>query len=227
MNKPLRYKCLFLDHDDTSVNSTPVIHHRAHIEVMKKMRPRLQPLSLDEWFKKNFNPGIMEYMKEDLLMTNEEIEIEYGIWREYAVGITSDFFPGIIETLIQYRERGGKVVVVSHSDKDLIERDYKTNGFFEGEAFLPDMIFGWTTDASKRKPHPWPVVTSLESLGISAKDSVIVDDLKPGVIMGKNSGVDVVASGWSHQIPEIMQYMKENTVAYCSTVENFRNFLLG
>ena len=227
MSKALRYKCLFLDHDDTSVNSTPLIHYPAHLEVMKVMRPNIPPLSIVEWFKKNFDPGIMEYMKGDLYMTDEEIKEEYEVWRSYTVERIADFFPCIIETLIQYRNRGGKVVVVSHSDKDLIERDYKTNGFFEGEAFLPDMIFGWTTDASKRKPHSWPVVTALEAFGINAKDSVVLDDLRPGVIMGKNSGVDVIAAGWAHDIPEIKQYMKENTIAYCNTIEEFRDILLG
>ena len=226
MNKALRYKCLFLDHDDTSVDSTPIIHHKAHIEVMKKMRPALPALSLNEWFKKNFDPGIMEYMKEDLFMTDEEIKIEYEIWRQYTEGIIPDFFPGIIETLIQYKNRGGKVVVVSHSDRDLIERDYKAKGFFGNDSFFPDMIFGWTYDESKRKPHPWPVITALESLGIAAQEAIIVDDLKPGVIMGKNSGVDVVAAGWSYDIPEIKQYMKENTIAYFDSVGEFRTFLL-
>ena len=227
MNKTLRYKCLFLDHDDTSVNSTPTIHHKAHIEVMKKMRPLIPPLSLNEWFTKNFHPGVMEYMKEDLLMTDEEIEIEYEIWREYTEKIIPDFFAGIIETLIQYKNRGGKVVVVSHSDKDLIERDYKTKGFSGKDSFFPDMIFGWTTDATKRKPHPWPVVTALEALGIAPKDSIIIDDLKPGVLMGKNAGVEVVAAGWGHNIPVIKDYMKENSIAYCNSVEELRNFLLG
>jgi phosphoglycolate phosphatase/pyrophosphatase PpaX len=194
---------------------------------MKKMRPNLPILSLDEWFKKNFEPGIMEYLKEDLLMTDEEIKIEYEIWRKYAVETTSDFFPGIIETLIQYKNRGGKVVVVSHSDKDLIERDYRTNGFSGKDSFFPDMIFGWTYDASKRKPHPWPVITALQSLEIAPQDSIIIDDLKPGVLMGKNSDVDVVAAGWSHDIPEIKKYMKENSVAYLSSVEEFKDFLLS
>ena len=227
MNKTLKYKCLFLDHDDTSVDSTPAIHYKAHIEVMKIMRPQLPPLSLDEWFKKNFDPGVMEYMKEDLGMTEEEILIEYEIWRKFAIGVTSDFFPGIIETLIQYRNMGGKVVVVSHSDKDLIERDYREKGFFGQEFFFPDMIFGWTTDAAKRKPNPWPVITALEAFGINAKDAVIVDDLRPGVLMGKNAGVDIVAAGWAHNIPEIKNYMKENTIAYCNSVKEFKDFLLG
>ena len=194
---------------------------------MKKMRPNLLPLSLEEWFKKNFDPGIMEYMKEDLLMTDEEIKIEYEIWREYTTGIIPDFFPGIIETLIQYKSRGGKVVVVSHSDKDLIERDYNEKGFSGGNSFFPDMIFGWTYDESKRKPHPWPVITALDELGIAPQDSVILDDLKPGVVMGKNSGVDVLAAGWSYDIPEIKQYMKKNSIAYFNTVEEFGKFILN
>ncbi len=226
MNKTLKYKCLFLDHDDTSVNSTPIIHYKAHIEVMKTMRPHLPPLSLEEWFKKNFDPGIMEYMKEDLGMSDEEIRIEYGIWRKYTAGIIPDFFPGIIEMLIEYKKRGGKVVVVSHSDEDLIERDYKIKGFCKNDPFFPDMIFGWTYDESKRKPHPWPVFTALESLGIKTEESIILDDLKPGVLMGKNSGVDVAAAGWSYDIPEIKQYMKENSIAYFNSVKDFKTFLL-
>ena|GEM_PF-38227 len=225
--RTLRYKCIFLDHDDTAVDSTPSIHYKAHIEVMKIMRPHLPHLSLDDWFRKNFDPGIMGYMKGELGMTDEEIQIEYNIWRDYAKTIIPDFFPGIIETLIQYKKLGGKVVVVSHSDKDLIERDYRAKGFCGDESFFPDMIFGWTTDATKRKPAPWPVLSALEAFGIAPKDSVIIDDLKPAVIMGRSAGVDVAAAGWAYNIPEIKAYMKENSVVYLNSVEEFKNFLLG
>ena len=94
----LKYKCLFLDHDDTSVDSTPVIHHPAHIEVIKTMRPGMMPLSLDDWFRKNFDPGIMAYMTDELGMDSREIAEEYEIWRKYTSGIVPDFFPGFIET---------------------------------------------------------------------------------------------------------------------------------
>lgn len=223
----LRYKCLFLDHDDTSVDSTPVIHHPAHIEVIKKMRPGMRPLSLEEWFRVNFEPGIMAYMTEILGMGKEEIAEEYEIWRKYTSGIVPDFFPGLIDILSAYREMGGKVVVVSHSEKDLIERDYLEKGVSNGKNFFPDMIFGWTYDEEKRKPHPWPVETALEKLGLAAEDSLILDDLKPGVVMGKKSCVDTAAAGWSFDIPEIRKYMESHCIRYFETVDQFGSFLLG
>ncbi len=223
----LRYKCLFLDHDDTSVNSTPTIHHRAHIEVIKRMRPHLAPLSLHDWFKKNFDPGIMAYMTEDLGMDSGEIAAEYEIWREFTSSLVPDFFPGFIDVLIRYREKGGRVVVVSHSEKDLIERDYREKGFSGGVPFFPDLIFGWSYDEEKRKPCPWPVFTALETLRIRAEESIILDDLKPGVLMGRNTGVAVAAAGWSYDIPEIKDYMKKNCIGYFDTVKKFGDFILG
>lgn len=223
----LRYKCLFLDHDDTAVDSTPIIHHRAHIEVMNEMRPHMKPLSLDEWFKVNFDPGIMAYMTGDLGMDSDEISAEYEIWRKYTSGIIPDFFPGFIDILVSYRKAGGRVVVVSHSEKDLIERDYREKGFSGSDFFFPDMIFGWTYDETRRKPNPWPVVTALEELGINPGEALILDDLRPGVLMGRKTGVDVAAAGWSYDIPEIRKYMEDNCIKYFSRVDEFGKFLLG
>ncbi len=223
----LRYKCLFLDHDDTSVDSTPIIHYKAHLEVIKIMRPHLEPLSLDDWFRINFDPGIMAYMTGDLGMDRDEIAVEYDIWRKYTSGIVPDFFPGFIEILIRYRELGGKVVVVSHSEKDLIERDYTLKGFSGSTRFFPDMIFGWSYEETKRKPFPWPVVTALDVLGLRAEESLILDDLKPGVLMGHNTGVETAAAGWSYDIPEIREYMTENCIKYFRSVKDFGDFILG
>ena len=237
----LKYKCLFIDHDDTSVDSTPVIHYQAHLEVMRKMRPDISPLSLEDWFRVNFDPGIMAYMVENLGMDDREIAEEYEIWRKYTVGRIPDFFPGLIDILIKYKELGGKIVVVSHSEKDLIERDYNLKGFsekprkatrkaeaedFQKISFFPDLIFGWSYDEAKRKPHPWPVLTALDMLQVKAEESLILDDLKPGVLLGQNTGVDVAAAGWSYDIPEIKNYMMENCVEYFHTVREFGDFIL-
>ena len=223
----MKYKCLFLDHDDTSVNSTPSIHYKAHLEVIKKMRPHVPPLSLDEWFKVNFEPGIMAYMTDMLGMDDKEISEEYDIWRRYTSTVIPDFFPGLVDILAAYKAAGGIVVVVSHSEVDLIERDYLANNKKTGRDFFPDMIFGWTYDANKRKPHPWPVITALEKYGISPEESLILDDLKPGVIMGKTTGVKTAAAGWSYNIPEIRSYMTEHCVSYFETVKDFGDYLLS
>ena len=223
----LKYKCLFLDHDDTSVNSTPEIHYRAHLEIMKQMRPSFKVPTLEDWLLKNFDPGIMEYLKGDLGMDQKEIEEEYRIWRSYTENNVPDFFPGFIEILIRYRELGGKVIVVSHSEAELIERDYRVNSEKTGMEFMPDMIFGWTYDESKRKPHPWPVTEGLMRYSASQDEALILDDLKPGVVMGKESGVSVAAAGWGYDIPEIEEYMRENCYIYLRSVEEFGSFLLA
>lgn len=222
---PLKYKCLILDHDDTAVNSTATIHYPAHREVMRRLRPKYTPVSLREWWLKNFEPGLMEYLTEDLRMTDEEVQMEYLIWREYTTTRIPDFYSGFLEALSEYKKAGGVFSVVSHSEVELIERDYSHGA--GGLDVFPDLVFGWDFDPSKRKPSPWPVEQTLEYFGVPKDEALIVDDLKPGVLMSQVTGVPVAAAGWSHNIPEIRNFMKANCKAYFHTVAQFRDFILA
>jgi phosphoglycolate phosphatase/pyrophosphatase PpaX len=220
----LRYRCLIVDHDDTAVNSTALIHYPAHIEVLKVLRPGLKPISLEEWFLKNFHPGIMCYLKEELGFTEEEIRIEYRIWRDFTTNRIPEFYPGFIETLQEYHRRGGLVAVVSHSERDIIERDYLS---CRGESsFFPDLIFGWDYNEERRKPSCFPVEEILKCFKLEPSEVLILDDLKPGVVMARASGIDPAAAGWGHSIPQIRNYMKSNCIAYFERVEDFRRFIL-
>ena len=221
----LRYPCLILDHDDTAVDSTAEIHYPAHREIMKYLRPGTEPISLEGWFSKNFHPGIMHYLTDELQFTDEELEAEYRIWRKFTTSRIPTFYPGFLETLQEYKKRGGIITVVSHSEEDIIRRHYGEQD--NGLGYIPEMIFGWTYDEEKRKPHPFPVREILKHFNKGPEDALIVDDLKPGVLMGTNTGVTVAAAGWSHNIPEIQDYMKENCAAYFTTVSDFRDFILS
>jgi beta-phosphoglucomutase-like phosphatase (HAD superfamily) len=114
--------------------------------------------------------------------------------------------------------------VISHSEKDVIEGHYRSAG---DPPFLPDIVFGWVEDPAKRKPNPWPVTEALRALGCAPAEALIVDDLKPGVLMGKAAGVAVAAAGWGHRIPPIEAYMRANSLAYFPSVEDMRSFLLA
>jgi len=221
----LRYKCLILDHDDTAVDSTAMIHYPAHLEIMKRLRPGTTPVSLKEWFKKNYHPGVMEYYTEELNFSSEEIQTEYDIWREFTQTKTPDFYHGFIDLLEEYRKRGGIITVVSHSDTDIIRKHYKHHS--NGSDLQPEIIFGWTEDQEKRKPSPYPVNCILAELNLSREDALIVDDLKPGVKMAHASGVRVAGAGWGHQIPEIKSDMEDTCDMYFSTVDEFRDHILG
>mgnify|MGYP001056427836 CR=1 FL=1 len=221
----LPYQCLILDHDDTAVNSTALIHHPSHVESMRLLRPGMEAIDLDGWFLKNFEPGIMRYLREELGLSEEELEIEYRIWREFNTSRTPPFFPGFLESLRVYRARGGIIAVVSHSEEEFILNAYRAAGGEEG--FLPDLVFGWDYDESRRKPSPWPVRSILQRFDLSPAQALIVDDLKPGLLMSRAAGVAIAAAGWAHRIPEIHTFMRENCDIYFDSVEQFGGFILG
>ena len=219
----MKFKCLILDHDDTSVESTPFIHYPAHQEVMRQLRPNRESVKLEEWFLKNFSPGIMEYMTGELGFTEEEIKEEYRIWREFTEKSIPPFFPGYLDVLREYKMKGGIITVVSHSEEDLIRRDY----IHAGAEDLPELVFGWDFDASKRKPNPYPVNEILSHYALVPADALILDDLKPAVEMSRSTSVPIAAAGWGHCIPQIRDYMERNCQYYLSSVEEFRTLLFS
>ncbi len=221
----MRYKCLILDHDDTAVDSTASIHYPAHLEIMRELRPGHQPVSLDDWFLKNYSPGVFEYYTRELGFSSDELKVEYSLWRKYTQTIIPDFYDGFIDLLDRYRRLGGKITVVSHSECDIIEHHYHHHA--NDRDIKPEIIFGWDTDKTKRKPHPYPVNTILSQLGIKPEEALIVDDLKPGAQMGKATGVDVAAAGWGHRIPQIQQDMADSCDFYFSSVAEFAEFLFN
>jgi beta-phosphoglucomutase-like phosphatase (HAD superfamily) len=217
----IRFRCLLLDHDDTAVDSTLAIHYPAHLESLRVLRPNRAVPTMEEWLLANFH-GIMDYLVGELGLTEEELLREYEIWRSFTTSRVPSFFPGFLETLAAFRRSGGLVVVISHSEADVIESHYRRA---EDSASFPDLIFGWTEDAERRKPSPWPVREALRRLAVAPEEALIVDDLKPGVLMSRASGVAIAGAGWSHRVPEIASYMRAHSLAYFPTIESFRDFL--
>jgi beta-phosphoglucomutase-like phosphatase (HAD superfamily) len=218
-------RCLVLDHDDTAVDSTRSIHHPAHLEAMARLRPGLPPVDLPTWYRKNFEPGITSFLRDELRMTDAELLAELEIWRGFTARGRPPFFPGFLETLAEFRACGGRVAVVSHSEAAIIRGHYQAAG--DGAAFVPDLVFGWEEPAERRKPSPWPVQEIQRAYGLAPQELLVVDDLKPGVLMAKAAGVPVAAAGWSHDIPEIRAYMERECVAYFRSVAEFREYVLG
>ncbi len=192
-----------IDHDDTAVDSTPTIHHPAHIEQMRQLGRSHQASSLTEWFKINFHPGLAVYLEENLKLSEEENKLCYSIWRDFTTSQVPPFFPGILKMLYRFKSLGGIVVVVSHSEPDIIKTHYKQQHEFPG--LSPDRIFGWNGNPEENKPNSWPVKETIRQFGIKKEEILVIDDLKPGITMAIEAGVDSAGVGWSqsHQIPEI------------------------
>jgi beta-phosphoglucomutase-like phosphatase (HAD superfamily) len=222
--EPTRYRCLILDHDDTAVDGTARVHYPAHLKVLELLRPDHEVIDIETWFRKNFDPGIMHYLVGELGLTPEELAVEHEIWREFTSREIPLFYPGFLDALAEYKSRGGYVAVVSHSEKHVIVGHYQNAA--DSPTVVPDLVYGWDLEPERRKPSPYPVLEILRQLGLSRRDALVVDDLKPGIVMAQAAGVDAAGVGWGHDIPEIREFMKRTCVAYFATVPEFAEFIL-
>jgi phosphoglycolate phosphatase/pyrophosphatase PpaX len=220
----MRYRLLLIDHDDTAVDSTAVVHYPAHLEALRVLRPQAARPTIEQWWLANFEPGIMEHLVSVLGMNETELAREMEIWRSFTTSRVPPFFPGFRELLVSFRDRGGLVAVVSHSERQNILRDYRQPG---GPAFEPDLVFGWEADPGRRKPDPWPVREALARLGAEAGEALVIDDLRPGVIMAQAAGVAAAGAGWAHRVPRIRDWMRGHCLACFDTVGELGAFLLA
>jgi len=218
----LRFRVLLLDHDDTTVKGTEEVHYPAHVDSLRILRPDLVPVSLEEWFRRNHDPGVSAYLK--LLFTSEQMVQEHEIWEKAMEQNMPAFYEGIAELLKEYRARGGRVAVVSHSPAHVIQRHYDAHPW--AEYIRPDLILGWDQDPAKRKPSPWPALHALEHFGVQPAEVLALDDLSPGVKMAKDAGITAVAAGWGHNVQPIQDYMRRECAQYFETVQDFADYLL-
>ena len=217
-----KYKCLVLDHDDTVVDSSASIHYPSFVEYLKVARPHLaDKYTLEEYFEKNFIPGILELFTDEIGLSEEELKEEESFWREYVKNHIPNAYPGIREIIAEFKAGGGIIAVDSHSLTENIIRDYKANELPE-----PDIIYGWDIPKEMRKPSPGTLFDLMEKYNLRPEEILVVDDLKPGYDMAKAAGVDIAAAGWAHNVKGIRDFMTANCEYFCESVEDLRKIIL-
>lgn len=221
----MRYRCLLIDHDDTTVDSTPAVHYLAHREQMRRLGREAETLSLEQWYRINYDPGLRHYLEHDLALSKAEQQLCYRVWREFTTGTIPPFFTGVLPLLERFRNAGGMIVVVSHSEPDIILSHYREQDELPG--FEPDEIIGWTGEQTKNKPHPWPVEYVEGRWEIPREAMLVVDDLKPGIVMARTAGVDSAGVGWSHRVPELKSDLGRLATYYVESVAELEEIILS
>ena len=218
----MRIRALAIDHDDTAVDSTARVHWPCFCEYMARVRPQMPPMGLEEYFLRNFDPGIASLLRDEYGLSPEELRDEQEYWHRYVQRHVPRAYPGVREIMERHKAAGGLLCVVSHSYGDNIRRDYRENSLPE-----PDLVFGWEQPLERRKPEPWPLEEIMRRCGLAPGELLMIDDLKPGYDMAAACGVDFAAVGWSNDIPEIERFMRENCRMYFKTVASLAAFLEG
>ena len=215
----MRYPCLVLDHDDTVVNSTATVHYPCFVEYVKRWFPHYS-CSLEHYFVRNFDPGVVAFFRDEVGMTEEDMRHEQAWWNAYVQRHVPEAYPGIADVLWAQRRQGGRIFVASHSYGPNILRDWRANGLPE-----PDGVFGWELPRERRKPSPWALERIMADYGFAPDEILVLDDLKPGYDMAMAAGVDFAAAGWANDIPEIEAFMRQNCDRYFKTVAALRAYL--
>lgn len=217
----MKYKLVAFDHDDTLVNSTPLVHYPAFMKALEVLRPRAE-LTMDEFLSYSFDPGFAEMCSDILGFTPEEMDYQYNFWLEYVRRVAPKAFPGIKELLLDLKKSGMLIAVVSHSFEENIRRDFNVNGLVE-----PDAVYGWTKEKEFRKPSRWPLDQLIERFSVAPGEILVVDDLKPGKVMADCVGADFAAAGWGYDVPAVRNAMRAVTPNYYPSITEFETFILG
>ena len=215
----LKKRCLILDYDDTLVKSTGEIHYPAFINTLSKMRPG-ESLTMKEYTELDFKIGFVNIYKQLYNFTDEEIEIEEQMWRDFAKEHSPALVPGMDKIVKKQREEGGLVVVMSHSLKEFIEKTFKRYSMP-----MPDKIYGWD-EKEYVKPKPDGVYELIKLYNLKPEDIILIDDLKPGYMMARETNITFAYASWAETKTEYIEdFMKTNADVYLNDVEDLYNYL--
>lgn len=215
----LRYPCLVLDHDDTTVDSTRTVNYPQFLEALQRFRPGFT-MSLEEYMLYCFNPGFYEMCEQVLHYTPQEMNDHMQMWKAYHKTHHPQFFPGMADLIRRQKDEGGYVCVVSHSSDDVILAAYAHEN-----VPAPDLIFGAELPTEHRKPNPWPLREIMHRLHLSPSELLMVDDMPHGSIMSHATGVLFAAAGWHGMLPQIEEHMRKCSDFFFSRVEDLTEFL--
>ena len=197
-----RYRCLVLDHDDTAVQSTPCIHYPSFMDSLRHLRPEVT-MSLSEYVRLSFDPGFEKLCYDHLHFTREEMNWQLKNWQAHVARTIPDFHPGMPEIIRRQKAEGGLICVVSHSYSRFILRDYA-----HASLPAPDLTLGWEIGGDKQKPNSWPLQEIMQRFGLSPRDILVVDDLKPGFDMARTAGCDFAAALWAYESEDVRAVLR-------------------
>lgn len=215
----LKYRCLMLDHDDTVVQSAKTVNFPSFQEIVHVLRPQAQ-LSYRAFALGCFYKTFSGFCQDDLGYTPEDVDRHYAMWKAYVRTHAPAPFEGMAQLLGRFRQEGGLICVSSHSGDENIARDYR-----HSFGFLPHKIYSYDMPPQLRKPAPFALTDAMERWQLDPGDILMVDDMKPGLDMAAAAGVPFACAGWSHDFPEIAQYMQRSSPIYLRTVDQLAQLL--
>lgn len=216
----LKYRCLVLDHDDTVVQSEKTIGYPFFCQILSQFRPGAT-ISFQDYVHDCHSLGFADMCRQRFQFTQQELHDEYIGWMEHVKTNIPAPFPGIGDVIQQQKQEGGLLCVVSHSSIQNITRDYAVHFGIQ-----PDAIYGWDLPEHQRKPNPYPLLDIMKRYDLTAKDMLVVDDMKLAWHMVQPVGVEIAFAAWGKtEFPELTEEMQSLCNYTFATPQKLQAFL--
>jgi HAD superfamily hydrolase (TIGR01509 family) len=122
-----------------------------------------------------------------------------------ARALKSDFNvaarPGIAQTIDYFKAQGLRVVAVSNSPRDCVEKNLRMAGCLDKIEFM--VTETEVLAASRRqKPHPDPYHMAADALGLAPEECIVFEDSQVGAQAGRDFGATVIQFIDAAPLPE-------------------------
>jgi beta-phosphoglucomutase-like phosphatase (HAD superfamily) len=188
----LRKKCLILDHDDTIINSQESIHYPLFVEVLKILRPNIQPIDFERFIELSNEHGFVKMCRIMYQYTPAEIEFEYQYWKKYSAMMLVPSFDGVKELLEAFVKAGGVIIVYTMNSKVNVLEDYQR--LFN---IIPDVVIAHDNFYVLKKPYRLSILKALHELNLSVKDCIFIDDTPMLLELKDRLNMDFIAANWA------------------------------
>ncbi|HHY97097.1 MAG TPA: HAD-IA family hydrolase, partial [Acholeplasma sp.] len=89
--------------------------------------------------------------------------------------------------------------VVSSKRSDFVKLGLNQNELLE----YFDVIIGME-EVNQHKPHPEPILTAIDALGISKNNTTYIGDHPNDILAAKNAGVESIGVAWSSHYEDLL-----------------------
>ena len=151
------------------------------IPMPKDLQRQIEGMSFSEtaqYFKSHFHlPDSLEQIKEDW---------NRMAWDKYRHEVPLK--PGAAAFLEQCRKDGVRLGIATSNSRELVETIAEVHGLREYFSCIMTAC-----DVKKGKPAPDIYLAVAGALGVSPKNCLVFEDIVPGIMAGKNAGMEVCA----------------------------------
>lgn len=191
-------KLLIFDLDGTLSDTEPILYTIV-LETLRESGIKIDSLadiyrSFEEHGKEIIE--LKALIPAEFLPDVDRAKYSVDFWNNYAklcMGATERVFDGIRETLLELKERGYLLAVLSNKKNKFVQPIIAT-AF--GEGFF-DLVCGWD-EVRPKKPDPTALLSILDELGVDKENAYMIGDLSADYKVSVNAGVNHVIALWGY-----------------------------